>query len=199
MILLGSTVLLASQTMNSVHGFVGSNHLPVTRRSWPSQRGSVGLRSLHEEAYADDRLSKSALQVIRINDSATLPSRATAGSVGYDLCSAQETVIKAGASQLVSTALIVAIPDGFYGRVAPRSGLAVRNSIHVGAGVIDPDYRGELKVLLHNLGADDFVVRPGDRIAQLIVEACATPPVVEVQELEETERGLGGFGSTGTA
>jgi len=94
----------------------------------------------------------------------------------------------------------MAIPEGFYGRIAPRSGLAVKKSINVGAGVIDPDYRGEVRVLLFNLGDADFVVEAGDRIAQLILEQCATPPVVEVDSLDETLRSdgyNGGFGSTG--
>ena len=85
-------------------------------------------------------------------------------------------------------------PDG---RVAPRSGLASKNSITTGAGVIDADYRGPLKVLLFNLGEVDFEIKEGDRIAQLIVERIYTPEVVEVQELEESVRGAGGFGSTG--
>jgi len=91
----------------------------------------------------------------------------------------------------------MAIPVGCYGRIAPRSGLAFKSSIDVGAGVIDPDYRGEVKVLLFNLGNCDFKAEAGTRIAQLIIERCETPPVVEVDSLDDTERGAGGFGSTG--
>lgn len=93
----------------------------------------------------------------------------------------------------------MAIPAGYYGRVAPRSGLAVKNFIDVGAGVIDEDYRGEVKVLLFNFGEQPFKVSPGDRIAQLLVEPVMQPRLEQVAEsaLDSTERGEGGFGSTG--
>ncbi len=84
------------------------------------------------------------------------------------------------------------------GRIAPRSGLAAKNFIDTGAGVIDADYRGPVKVLLFNHGESDFEVKEGDRIAQLVIERIYTPEVVEVEELEESVRGAGGFGSTGT-
>ena len=93
----------------------------------------------------------------------------------------------------------MAIPVGNYGRVAPRSGLSVKNFIHVGAGVVDSDYRGELKVLLYNFSDVDFIVNAGDRIAQLIIEKYTPTDVEEVVELELTIRGEGGFGSTGVA
>jgi dUTP pyrophosphatase len=84
-----------------------------------------------------------------------------------------------------------------YGRVAPRSGLTVKHGIHVGAGVIDPDYTGEIKVALFNLGDVPFEIKKGDRIAQLVLERCETPDVHEIDTLDETGRGAGGFGSTG--
>jgi dUTP pyrophosphatase len=91
----------------------------------------------------------------------------------------------------------VAVPPGFYGRVAPRSGLAVRHGIDVLAGVIDSDYRGEILCALVNHGQEPFEVEPGARVAQLVVEAIATPEPAWTEELEETARGAGGFGSTG--
>ena len=91
----------------------------------------------------------------------------------------------------------MAIPIGNYGRVAPRSGLAVKNFIDVGAGVIDADYRGEVKVLLFNFSDSDFKVSPGDRIAQLIIEKYTRTEIEEVDDLDTTVRGEGGFGSTG--
>jgi len=97
----------------------------------------------------------------------------------------------------VATGLAVAIPEGNYGRIAPRSGLAFKNFIDVGAGVIDEDYRGELKVLLFNLGPDDFNVNEGDRIAQFIIEKYTPTELEEVETLDETARGADGFGSTG--
>lgn len=91
----------------------------------------------------------------------------------------------------------MAIPEGNYGRIAPRSGLAAKNMIDVGAGVIDSDYRGEVKVLLFNLSDVDFEVSKNDRIAQLIIEKYTPTQLVEVEELDSTVRGVGGFGSTG--
>ncbi|RCN31640.1 deoxyuridine 5'-triphosphate nucleotidohydrolase, domain protein [Ancylostoma caninum] len=97
----------------------------------------------------------------------------------------------------VSTGLQVELPYGYYGRVAPRSGLAAKNFIDVGAGVVDSDYRGELKVLLFNFGSTDFEVKKGDRIAQLICERIAHCTFMQCESLTDTTRGAGGFGSTG--
>ena len=91
------------------------------------------------------------------------------------------------------------MPDGTYGRVAPRSGLAWKNHIDVGAGVIDQDYRGNVGVVLFNHAEVDLEVTAGMRVAQLVLEKIMTPEIMEVDELDETERGAGGFGSTGTA
>jgi len=107
--------------------------------------------------------------------------------------------IEPGGRAAVRTGLAAAIPAGFYGRVAPRSGLAVRHGIDVLAGVVDSDYRGEILCALVNLGGEPFEVEPGARVAQLIVEAVATPEPAWAEELEETARGAGGFGSTGAA
>ena len=95
------------------------------------------------------------------------------------------------------TGMSISFPAGLYARIAPRSGLALKKSIDVGAGVVDSDYRGEVGVILFNHGDQDFEVKMGDRIAQLILEKIDTPVVEEVQGLEETVRGSGGFGSTG--
>ena len=98
---------------------------------------------------------------------------------------------------MVKTGISVAIPEGCYGRIAPRSGLAVKRFIDVGAGVIDADYRGGIGVVLFNHSGEDFVVKPGDRIAQLLLEKIETPTVKEAEELPDTKRGTDGFGSTG--
>ena len=98
----------------------------------------------------------------------------------------------------MNTGICATIPTGCYGRIAPRSGLAVKYGIHVGAGVIDPDYTGELKVCLFNLGSVPFEIKQGERIAQLILEKCLTPLIQEVDELKKTMRANRGFGSTGT-
>lgn len=142
------------------------------------------------------------LRVLRFSRTATVPVRAEAGSVGYDLCfnlPAMESItLLPGKRLLAPTGIAVAIPAGCYGRVAPRSGLAAKHGIDVLAGVIDPSYRGEIRVCLLNAGDSPVSLKHGDRIAQLIIERCETPEVEEVDSLDETERGAGGFGSTGT-
>lgn len=112
--------------------------------------------------------------------------------------SAYDYTVPAHGREVVKTDLQVEIPDGCYGRVAPRSGLAVKNFIDVGAGVIDQDYRGNVGVVLFNHSENSFEVKKGDRIAQLICEQITYPELVEVDSLTETARGAGGFGSTGT-
>ncbi len=129
---------------------------------------------------------------LRVHD---LPSSANAA--GYDLCSVSNLTIPTHGKALVPTGLAIATPPGTYGRIAPRSGLAWKKMIGIGAGVIDADYRGELKVVMFNHGDEAFEVAEGDRIAQLILERIETPHVVEVVDLGETDRGAGGFGSTG--
>ena len=129
---------------------------------------------------------------------AIIPTRGSDRSVGYDLYSVVDTVVPCQAGNaLVATGLAITLPPGCYGRVAPRSGLAVKHCINVGAGVIDPDYTGEVKVVLFNHGEKDFEVKKGDRIAQLVLEKCETPLIEEISIVEDTERGSGGFGSTG--
>ncbi|EGO27285.1 hypothetical protein SERLADRAFT_435048 [Serpula lacrymans var. lacrymans S7.9] len=139
----------------------------------------------------------SQLLIKRLSDKARLPTRGSALSAGYDLYSAEKKVIPAHGKALVDTQLSIAVPAGTYGRVAPRSGLASKFMIDTGAGVIDADYRGVVFVLLFNLSDKDFQVEEGDRIAQLIMERIYTPEVLEVEDLDETLRGAGGFGSTG--
>ncbi|KAF9057433.1 dUTPase-like protein [Panaeolus papilionaceus] len=137
------------------------------------------------------------LLIKRLSEKATLPTRGSALAAGYDLYSAEKKVIPAGGKALVDTQISIAVPPGTYGRVAPRSGLASKFMIATGAGVIDADYRGVVFVLLFNHSDKDFEVQEGDRIAQLIIERIYTPEVQEVDDLEETVRGAGGFGSTG--
>lgn len=98
---------------------------------------------------------------------------------------------------MVSSGISIAVPEGHYGRMAPRSGLAVKKFIDIGAGVIDCDYRGEIMILMFNFSNEDFEVKKGERVAQLIIEKISLPDVVQVENLDDTERGEGGFGSTG--
>jgi len=140
------------------------------------------------------------LRVRLLTKTASLPRMATPGSAGYDLSVDEDGVIPPGERALVSTGTVIAVPEGTYGRIAPRSGLALRNGISVGAGVIDSDYRGEVKVLLFNHDpSTQFIYQKGDRIAQLVLEKIETPPVIAVQDLSDntTSRGSAGFGSTG--
>lgn len=143
------------------------------------------------------------MYVSKIVEDAIVPTRGSDGAVGYDLYSIESITIPPQERHAIKTGIRVCIPDGYYGRVAPRSGYAFRNGIDVLAGVIDPDYRGELIVILYNSSNEDsFGVTHGQRIAQLIVEKCSTPEIVEVNDevfkTIGTTRGESGFGSTGT-
>ena len=130
-----------------------------------------------------------------------IPRPMTAAAAGFDVCAAveQPLVLQPGGRAAVPTGLAMAVPVGSEIQVRPRSGLALRHGITVinVPGTIDADYRGEVKVLLANLGSEPFTIERGMRIAQLVVARVATVQVNEVQQLEDTERGQGGFGSTG--
>jgi len=141
--------------------------------------------------------STSLLRVKKLSPTASLPVRGSPLSAGLDLASAENKVVPSKGKAVVKTDLSIACPPGTYARIAPRSGLAVKKFIDTGAGVVDADYRGNVGVVLFNFGEDDFEVKVGDRIAQLILESVCMANAVEVDDLEETERGEGGFGSTG--
>jgi|SRR5688572_6023331 dUTP pyrophosphatase len=132
-----------------------------------------------------------------------LPAYATAQSAGLDLMAAveNEIALAPGARQLIPTGLSIALPAGYEAQVRPRSGLALKHGITVlnSPGTIDADYRGEVKVLLINHGAESFVLKRGDRIAQLVVAPVTRIAWMAVERLDETERGAGGYGSTGIA
>ncbi|AGE55058.1 dUTPase [Paramecium bursaria Chlorella virus NYs1] len=139
----------------------------------------------------------SSLLIKKLVVNAIVPTRATEGSAGYDISSIEDVVIPASGRVAVSTGLSIRVPNGTYGRIAPRSGLAYKYGIDVLAGVIDSDFVGEIKVILYNTSERDYIIKKGDRIAQLILEQNMTPDVAIVLELEDTMRGEGGFGSTG--
>lgn len=138
-----------------------------------------------------------ALKIQRLTDNAQLPSRGSTKAAGYDLYSTESMVILPGRRAVVPTGISIGMPEGCYGRIAPRSGLAVKHGIQVGAGVVDADYTGELKVVLFNHDVQPYVIKTGYRIAQLILEQNITPTIEEVYSIEESVRGDGGFGSTG--
>jgi dUTP pyrophosphatase len=139
------------------------------------------------------------LKVKLLSSNATFPTKGSELAAGFDLASAEDIVIRAGSREMVKTDVAVACPPGTYARVAPRSGLAKKNGIDVGAGVIDADYRGPIGVILFNFGELDFVIKKGDRIAQMILEKVCMAPAIEVIDLDDTERGAAGFGSTGVS
>ncbi|MEW6510040.1 MAG: dUTP diphosphatase [Bacteroidota bacterium] len=142
--------------------------------------------------------------IARVSDAAAdipLPAYATRDAAGMDLCAAVEgeLVLAPGETALVPTGFAIALPQGYEAQVRPRSGLAAKHHIGIlnSPGTIDADYRGEVKVLLTNFGKEDFVIRRGDRIAQMIIAPVSRAEMREVKSLDDTGRGAGGFGHTG--
>ena len=133
---------------------------------------------------------------IMLSPGAIAPTRGSAGAAGYDLYTNEDVTIGETEFTPVNTGVSVAIPPGYYGRIAPWSGLAAKHGIIIGGGVIDEDYRGELKVLMSCLFGM-YEVSRGERIAQLILEKITTPELEIITRLDDTERGSDGFGSTG--
>ena len=141
------------------------------------------------------------VRVKRLNHGAglPLPEYTTSGAAGMDICAAESLNLRVGKRHAVATGFAFAIPDGYEIQVRPRSGLALKQGITClnTPGTIDSDYRGEVKVILANLGEDDFMIAKGDRIAQIVVAPVTRGVMVEVDTLDDTARGAGGFGSTG--
>ena len=138
------------------------------------------------------------INVKKLSENATIPTQGTSFAAGYDLYAAEDAVVVCGTRKLIKTNISMEINPGYYGRIAPRSGLAYKNGIDVLAGVIDSDYRGDIGVILYNTDKNiDFSVKKGDRIAQIIFEACYTVTLNNVDNLDNTLRQAGGFGSTG--
>ncbi len=134
------------------------------------------------------------------NPDLPLPARATPQAAGYDIRSAIEVVLNPGEIRLISTGLIMELPEGMECQVRPRSGLALKYGITLpnSPGTIDPDYRGEVKIIIQNLGSEQVTLIRGERVAQLVFSLFESPEVSEVKELSSTDRGEDGFGSTGT-
>ena len=140
------------------------------------------------------------VKVKKLDERAVLPTRGSSGAAGYDLyaCLDADMTVPAHTTAMIHTGLAVALPEGTFGAVFARSGLAAREGLRPAncVGVIDWDYRGELIVALHNSSENDFVINHGERIAQLVLAPVFTPEVEVVDELSDTDRGAGGFGST---
>lgn len=166
----------------------------------PSPLEELGAAIADAAAAARPKPAPPTLLVRLLSPAARLPERQTAGAAGFDLHAAHGVVLPPGGRALVGTGLAVAVPDGFEGQVRPRSGLALKHGVTVlnAPGTIDADYRGEVGVLLINLGAHSYEVHAGDRIAQLVVAPLADVRVVEARDLDATARGAGGYGSSGT-
>jgi dUTP pyrophosphatase len=149
---------------------------------------------LHEVTVGITRLSESTRDI-------PLPSYATEGSAGMDVRAAVEGefVLRARTTALIPTGFAIALPPGYEAQIRPRSGLAIRHEVGImnSPGTIDSDYRGEVKVILTNFGANDFIVRRGDRIAQMVIARYTRVEWSEAASLGETDRGAGGFGHTG--
>lgn len=142
------------------------------------------------------------LRIKRLRDQAVLPRYMTTGAAGMDLCAALNAPLRLapGERSLVPTGLAMAIPPGYEGQVRPRSGLALRQGIGMvnAPGTIDADYRGEIGVILINHGAETVTVEPGDRIAQLVIAPVQQVRLLAVDDLDDSDRGEGGFGHTGS-
>ncbi len=142
------------------------------------------------------------LQIKKLKDTAKVPTRGTAGSAGLDLCACidESITLECGDTALIPTGIAIALPSADYGAfVFPRSGIAVKHGIGLlnSVGVIDSDYRGEIMVGVINQKRESYTIEPGERIAQMVIMPVSMMPVIEVQELSDTDRGTGGFGSTG--
>jgi len=138
------------------------------------------------------------LKVAKMTDLAIVPTKGSDKAAGYDLYSAYDYTIPARGKVLAKTDIQVKVPHGTYGRIAPRSGLAWKNHIDIGAGVVDEDYRGNVGVVMFNHAEVEFEIKRGDRIAQLVCEKISYPDLEVLDNLDDTDRGAGGFGSTGT-
>ncbi|WP_096153048.1 MULTISPECIES: dUTP diphosphatase [Bacillus] len=139
------------------------------------------------------------LKVKRVHTDAQLPFRANVGDAGLDLFSVEEKVIKSGEAALIRTGLVLELPKGTEAQVRPRSGLALKHSVTVlnSPGTIDEGYRGEVKVILINHGKKDFLVEKNMRVAQMVMAPVTKVNIVQVEEVTDTSRGVGGFGSSG--
>ena len=140
------------------------------------------------------------LKMIKLNEEAKVPTQGSQYAAGYDLYAAEGVVIKPSETALIGTGIAIAIPEGYFGGIYARSGLSIKQGLRPAncVGVIDSDYRGEVIVALHNDSASEKEVNIGDRIAQIIIQPFQSIEFEELSELDDTTRGKGGFGSTGT-
>lgn len=137
------------------------------------------------------------IQVKLLTENSKAPTRNTPTDAGLDLYASEEVLINGREWKAISAGISISIPDGYYARIAPRSGLAYKYGLDVFAGVVDSGYRGEIKVIIYNAGEKNYLINAGDKIAQLIIEKCYLWNTLIVDELNESSRGERGFGSSG--
>jgi dUTP pyrophosphatase len=154
--------------------------------------------NMNETTNEDAKVTSDNLNIDLMHDKAIKPTKATENSIGYDLyhCLQDSIELPAGSTKVIPTGIKMTCPHGTYGRIAPRSGLTIKQNITTMAGVIDPDYRGEVKIVLHNFGKSDQIIEPKTKIAQLILETAQTPSLIITNITDTTERGQNGFGSS---
>jgi dUTP pyrophosphatase len=143
-----------------------------------------------------DWRNPSEIQILRLSPEATLPTRAHADDAGLDLYALEDVLLDSHQGKVARTGIALALPQGFVGQVADRSSLAKRG-LKTAGGIIDAGYRGEIQVVIWNLSTTPVQLKRGERVAQLLIIPVATPAVLEVQTLDETQRGAKGFGSSG--
>lgn len=194
----------ASEAMKKMNGCMFRDHVLMVSPYTVLKTHSVRVLPIEKKRPREESENgggeEMELKFFRLSPHARAPIRSSLRAAGYDITSAHDYVLPAKGKVIVKSDLAIAIPSGHYGRMSPRSSMAWKNHIDVGAGVIDEDYRGNVGVVLFNHSDKDFEIAQGDRVAQLIIERISTPSVREVstiEELGETERGDGGFGSTG--
>ena len=137
------------------------------------------------------------IKVKKLKEGAVIPSYAHEGDAAMDLCSAEDYIVSAGKRQLVSTGIAMELPEGYFASIRGKSGLAAKKGISMLGGVIEHTYRGEYGVVILNTGDEDFVIKVGDKVAQVVIAPVATADVEVVEELSESVRGDGAWGSTG--
>ncbi|MEK7553369.1 MAG: dUTP diphosphatase [Patescibacteria group bacterium] len=137
------------------------------------------------------------IKIQKIDSEAKIPDYANKDDAGLDLYSVEYLILKIGERRAVKTGIKMEIPDGYVGLIWDKSGLAVKNGIKTMAGVIDAGYRGEIKVVLINFGDEDYIVKKNSKIAQMLIQKIEHPEIEVVEELNESQRGANGFGSTG--
>ena len=137
------------------------------------------------------------LKIKKLIPEAIIPAYSKEGDAGLDLYSINDYTLYPNKQEIIQTGLSIEIHCNYFGSIRDRSGLAAKYAIHTLAGVVDSGYRGEIKIVLINLGKENYEIKKGDRIAQMVIQLCASPKIVEVDKLSNSFRGEGGFGSTG--